>query len=117
MTESKITLHGQEYPVAFNLQTIINFEDITGHSIFGDDLTTMKSRIAMIMAAVLSADDKTALSINDIVGAKDWQATIEIIAAYAIVDGMSSDFFKIPEIEKKADETEALTEGEEQPKN
>lgn len=116
MTESKITLHGQEYPVAFNLQTIINFEDITGHSIFGDDLTTMKSRIAMIMAAVLSADDKTALTINDILGNKDWQATTEIIAAYAIVDSMSSDFFKIPEIEKNADEAEA-PEGEDQPKN
>lgn len=116
MTESKITLHGQDYPVAFNLQTIINFEDIAGHSIFGDDLTTIKSRIAMIMAAVLSADEKTALTINDILGNKDWQATTEIIAAYAIVDSMSSDFFKIPEIEKNADEAEA-PEGEDQPKN
>lgn len=116
MTESKITLHGQDYPVAFNLQTIINFEDIAGHSIFGDDLTTIKSRIAMIMAAVLSADEKTALTINDILGNKDWQATTEIIAAYAIVDSMSSDFFKIPEIEKNADEAEA-PEGEDHPKN
>lgn len=116
MTESKITLHGQDYPVAFNLQTIINFEDIAGHSIFGDDLTTIKSRIAMIMAAVLSADENTALTINGILGSMDWQATTEIIAAYAIVDSMSSDFFKIPEIEKNADEAEA-PEGEDQQKN
>lgn len=116
MTESKITLHGQDYPVAFNLQTIINFEDIAGHSIFVDNLTTMHSRVAMIMAAVLSADEETALTINGILGNKDWQATTEIIAAYAIVDSMASDFFKIPEMEKNADKTEA-SEGEDQPKN
>ena len=116
MNESKITLHGQDYPVAFNLQTIINFEDIAGHSIFGDNITTMKSRVAMIMAAVLSADEETALTINGILGNKDWQATTEIIAAYAIVDSMASDFFKIPEMEKNADKTDA-PEGEDQPKN
>lgn len=116
MTESKITLHGQDYPVAFNLQTIINFEDIAGHSIFVDNLTTMHSRVAMIMAAVLSADEDTALTINGILGNKDWQAATEIIAAYAIVDSMASDFFKIPEMEKNGDETEA-PEGEDHPKN
>ena len=118
MKEIKIKLHGKEYPVVFNLQTIINFEEIAGRSIFSDNLTTMKSRIALIMAAVLSADDKTDLTIEGIVGEKDWQATTDIIAAYTTIDALSSEFFKIPEIEKANDEAEASeTQEGEQAKN
>lgn len=106
MTEKNITLHGKQYPVIFDLQTIMNFEEITGHSIFGDNLSTMKSRIAIIMSAVLSADEKTDITIEAIVGDKDWQTAKDIIAAYVTIDALATEFFKIPDIEKQADEAE-----------
>ena len=106
MTEKTITLHGKQYPVCFDLQTIMNFEEITGHSIIGDNLSTMKSRIAIIMSAVLSANPDTDLTIETVVGGKDWQTAKDIIAAYVIIDALAADFFKIPDIEKQADEAE-----------
>lgn len=106
MTEKEITLHDKEYPVCFDLQTIMNFEEITGHSIFGDDLSTMKSRIVIIMSAVLSANPDTDLTIEAIMGDKDWQTAKDIIAAYVIIDALAADFFKIPDIEKQPEITD-----------
>ena len=122
MTEKEITIQGKQYPVQFDLQTIMNWEEMNdGQSIFSDKFTSMKSRVALIMSAALSADPDTKLTVETILGNKDWEAAKEIIAAYNVVDSLASVFFKLTPGEKKEAEAEAAqqadTPEEERPKN
>ena len=58
MTKKEITINGKQYPVIFDMQTIMNFEEVTGgKSFFTENLTTLKNRIALIIAAVTAADE------------------------------------------------------------
>lgn len=119
MKQNTITIQGNEYPVQYDLQTILNFEEIVEHSIFTDNLTTTKSRIALIMAAVLSADKDTDLTIASMMGDKSWDAAKQILTAYMTIDSMAADFFKIPQVESDIAEAEKQEqdENEKQPKN
>ena len=120
MKQKEITIQGKQYPVVFDLQTMMNFEEITnGQSFFGANLETLKSRVAIIAAAAISADEKTDLTVEAILGDKDYKAMQQIIAAYNIVMTLASVFFPIPEIEKKniPEQPAEETEGDEKPKN
>ena len=102
MTQKEITIQGKQYPVVFDLQTMMNFEEITnGTSFFGANLETLKNRVAIIAAAAISADDKTDLTVEKILAAKDFEAMRQIIEAYNIVMTLAGEFFNVPEIEKK----------------
>lgn len=102
MTQKEITINGKQYPVVFDLQTMMNFEEITnGASFFAAPLDTLKNRVAIIAAAAISADDKTDLTVEAILGDKDYKAMQQIIAAYNIVMTLAGEFFPIPKIEKK----------------
>jgi hypothetical protein len=77
-------------------------------------------RMALIMAAVLSADENTSLTIEGMVGQKDWEAVKEIITAYGIIMNLANDFFHIPEVVKQSEEDESEGQKDdagEQPKN
>ena len=120
MTKKEITIKGKQYPVAFDMQTIMNFEEVTsGKSFFTENLTTLKNRIALIIAAVTAADEDTPLEVKDLVGSRSLDDVQEIIAAYNIIDALAAEFFKIPEIEKKNNPEPPAeeTEGEDKPKN
>lgn len=120
MTKKEITINGKQYPVIFDMQTIMNFEEVTsGKSFFTENLTTLKNRIALIIAAVTAADENTSLEVKDITGNRSMAEVQQIIAAYAVIDSLAAEFFKIPEIEKKNNPEPPAeeTEGEEKPKN
>ena len=119
MTQKEITINGKQYPVVFDLQTMMNFEEITnGTSFFGAPLETLKNRVAIIAAAAISADDKTDLTVEAILCDKDYKAMQQIIEAYNVVMTLAADFFPIPEIEKKNNpEPEPKPEDEEGAKN
>ena len=120
MTQKEITINGKQYPVVFDLQTMMNFEEITnGTSFFGAPLDTLKHRVAIIAAAAISADDKTDLTVEAILGDKDYKAMQQIIAAYNIVMTLAGEFFPIPEIEKKNNPEPPAEEqsDDEKPKN
>ena len=120
MTQKEITINGKQYPVVFDLQTMMNFEEITnGTSFFGAPLDTLKNRVAIIAAAAaFSADDKTDLTVEAILGDKDYKAMQQIIAAYNIVMTLAGEFFPIPEIEKKNNtEPPAEEQADDKPKN
>ena len=118
MTQKEITINGKQYPVVFDLQTMMNFEEITnGTSFFGAPLDTLKHRVAIIAAAAISADDKTDLTVEGILGNKDYEAMQQIIKAYNVVMSLASEFFPIPEIEKKNNPEQEQPEGEDKPKN
>ena len=101
MNQKEITINGIQYAVVFDMKTIMNFEEITnGQSFFSASFETMKNRVAVIAAAVFSADEKTDLTVEKILGDNDYKAVQQIIAAYNIIMTLAGEFFNIPQIEK-----------------
>lgn len=102
MKIAEITIAGTKYPIVFNLQTMLSYEEVSGASFFaGTD--TLKARIALIIAAALSADEKTTLTVEKITGAGDLAAVREITAAYKAVNELAAEFFELPAVEKQAE--------------
>ena len=99
MTQKEITINGKTYPVVFTMDTMMNFEEIADKSFFETDLKRLKDRLAIIMAAVITADDKTTLTVEELRGNGDLEAVQQIIAAFNIVMEASTEFFKIPAVE------------------
>lgn len=122
MKQKEITIHGKQYPVAFDLQTLLNYEENSGHSFFNIDFEhiSLNDRINIIHAAVKSADMNTDLTIEDIKGEKSFDDMSAILAASNTVVILSTDFFPVPEIEKQNNpepEQPEQTEGDEKQKN
>ena len=114
MIKKEITIAGVQYPVQFDLDTIMLFEEIVEHSFFADEFKTLKSQMALTVAAALSADKDTKLTVDVMLGAKDVTAYTEAVTAYTQVMEMAGDFFKIPSVEPK---DEKPADDEEKPKN
>ena len=111
----EITIGGKQYHVAFDMQAIINFEEITGRSFFASDFATLTDKVAVIVSAALSADKKTSLTVDDVLGNKDWEACKQIFSAFNIISDEMTAFFPVPEIEKQANPEPAKEEDD--PKN
>ena len=101
MTQKEITINGKTYPIVFTMDTMMNFEEIADKSFFDTDLKRMKDRMAIIMAAVITANEKTTLTVDDLRGSGDFEAVQQIIAAFNTVMEASTEFFKIPAVEPK----------------
>ena len=120
MTTKEITIQGKQYPVEFTMQTMMNFEKITsGKSFFKANFEILEDRIAIIAAAVFTADENTDITVDAILGKKDWQAVQQIIEAFNVVAEVMEPFFKIPEIEKQNNPEPPAEEqaDEDKPKN
>ena len=118
MTNKEISIAGKQYPVAFDMQTMMNFEEIANKSFFESKFNTINDRVALIAAAVFTADKDSDITIEAIIGNKDWEAVKQIIAAFAVVSEVMQPFFPVPEIEKKNEpEQQEQTEGDDKPKN
>ena len=101
MTQKEITINGQNYPIVFNMQTILNFEEISNKSFFGEDFNKLKDRIALIISAVLAADKNTTLTIDEMIQTDSFAVVQEVFTAYAIVMELANEFFKVPDVEPK----------------
>lgn len=118
--KKEITIAGVQYPVTFDFQTLLNFEQITNSSFFDTTFNKTVDRMALIMAAVLTADEDTKLTVDLLKGKGDWDAVKDIIAAYGVVMDLASAFFHVPEVVKQAEERESEGQKDdtgEQPKN
>ena len=104
MNTKEITINGKKYPVVFNMKTILGYEQISGKSFFGEDFSKMSERLALIVAAVISADSKADISIDDMMNADRMELVQEILTANTIVIGMVNEFFKTPDVEPKQEE-------------
>ena len=102
----EITINGKTYPVVFNMKTILGYEQISKKSFFGEDFSKMSERLALIVAAVISAGGKEELSIDDMINADTMELVQEILTAYTVVIGMVNEFFKTPDVEPKPNEEE-----------
>lgn len=111
MNETKeITINGIKYPVAFNMKTIISYEEIADKSYFDSNFGKTTERIALIVAAVLTADEKSKIKVEDVMGNSDLDAVKQISEAFLIILNMSTEFFGIPSV--VAEEQPELTEEE-----
>ena len=117
MQQKEITIDGKTYPVVFNLKTMMNFEEITGKSFFGESFDGFKERIALIISAVLAADEKADITVEQMTSAETWQQAQDIIKAYVAVMELSAKFFNIPEVEPKDEKPAEEAEDEEKAKN
>lgn len=122
MNKKEITINGVNYPVVFTMDTLMNFERIVKKSFFESDLKTLVDRMALIFAAVVTADKETKLTIEIMKGNNDMEAIRQIIAAYLIVAEMMDKFFEVPEVVKKTENSEKADQPEpqkesESPKN
>ena len=120
MITKDITIAGVQYPVTFEFQTLLNFEQITNSSFFDTTFNKTVDRMALIMAAVLTADEDSKLTVELLKGKGDLDAVKDIIAAYGVVMDLASEFFHIPEVVKQSEEEEAEGQKDdagEQPKN
>lgn len=103
MKQNIVTFNGVNYPVVFDLLTLSNFEEITDKGFFEANLNKINNRMAIVMAAVLSADKDTKLTIEEMRGKESFEDYKQIIEAYNVVMTLANDFFKIPEVEKSKD--------------
>lgn len=118
MNTKEITINGQQYPVVFTMDTLMNFERIVSKSFFETDFKTLVDRMALIIAAVLTANEKTTLTVEAMKGNGNLEAVQQIIAAYAVVAELMGEFFEVPEVVKKAEaEEHQPAEGDEKSKN
>ena len=119
MKTTNITIAGKQYQVQFDFQTLLNFEQITKKAFFETNFAMIVDRMAIIMAAVLSSDEDSKLTVEILKGNGDYNAVKEIIAAYTVVMELAGEYFKVPEVvkESEAKETEGQGDNDEQPKN
>lgn len=112
MKQKEITINGKKHPVVFNMKTIMNYEEVTnGKSFFDEKFATLKSRIALIISAALSANEDTTLTVEELTGNQDLKAVQEIINAQAVIMPLVTDFFAIPKIVEE-DSQQKEEEGE-----
>ena len=105
MITKEITLQGKTYPVVFTMKTILNFEEITSKTFFGDSLSKLTDRIAITIAAVLAANEKADINVEDLTDL-DWDGIQELLTAFSVVTDLSYDFFKIPRVIETPQKTE-----------
>ena len=117
MTQKKeITIGAVQYPVEFTFQTLLNFEQITKKSFFETGFDMITDRIALVAAAVYAADEKTKLTVEDIMGTRDLKTIQDITAAFVIVMDLMNEYFEIPKVVQAADAGEDEN-GDDKPKN
>lgn len=104
MTERKITIDGKEYPVVFNMSTLIAFEQTADRSFFGEQFDKLYTRVILVFAAMFAADETITTSV--LLNSKDWQG---ITKAFNDVMEMAREFFNLPEVVKKAEAEENST--------
>jgi len=117
MKTKEITINGVNYPIVCTMDTLMNFESIVNKSFFETDFKTLKDRMALIIAAVITADEHTDLTAEAMKGGNDLNAVKQIIAAYNIVAALMGEFFELPEVVKQAEESEQPDDPDEKPKN
>ena len=106
MITKEVILKEKKYPVAFNMQTILGYEEIAGKPFFGQSLEMMTDRIALLCAAILSADEKNDIDIKELLTTKDKNLILEIALAATVVIKMVNDFFASDDDKKDGDGTQ-----------
>lgn len=103
--ERTVTIDGKEYPVRFNMSTLIAFEQTADKSFFGENFDKLYSRVILVWAAMFAADEN--ITTDVLLKSKDWQG---ITQAFNTVMEMAAEFFKVPKIITDAEAKETTTD-------
>ena len=122
MKQKEVTINGVQYPVVFTLDTLFGVEEIIGGSFFEANFGTLKNRMALVLAAIYSADDKADISVEALKAMEPMQMIRDITAAFVTVSEAMNEFFKIPAVEQQNEPEEPQpsfeeSQGEEKAKN
>ena len=117
MITKEITIAGKTYPIDFTMKTIMKFEEIVDKSFFDCNFSKTSDRMALIYAAVATANEKHDLTIEKMAGDMGLQAVRDVIAAFGIVMNLANEFFELPKVTQEEDKDDEPKEGEEKPKN
>ena len=122
MKQKEVTINGVQYPVLFTLDTLFGVEDIIGGSFFEANFGTLKNRMALVLAAIYSADDKADITVDALKAMEPLKMIQDVTAAFIAVSELMNEFFRIPEAEKQNEPEEPQpsfeeSQGEEKPKN
>ena len=122
MSKKEVTINGVQYPVVFTLDTLFGVEDILGGSFFEANFGTLKNRMALVLAAIYSADDKADITVDALKAMEPLKMIQDVTAAFVAVSELMNEFFRIPETEKQNEPEEPQpsfeeSQGEEKPKN
>ena len=108
-----ITIDGKEYPVRFNMSTLIAFEQTSNNTFFKENFDKLYSRVILVFAAMFAADEN--ITTDVLLKSNDWQG---ITQAFNTIMEMAAEFFKIPKIVADAEAKETTTDkGEKAEKN
>ena len=106
--ERTITIDGKEYPVRFNMSTLIAFEQTADKSFFGENFDKLYSRVILVFAAMFAANEN--ITTDVLLKSKDWQG---ITTAFNTIMEMAAEFFKVPKIITDAEAKETTTDKQE----
>lgn len=108
MKQKEITFLEKTYPVAFTVKTMTAFEDITGKSFFDpkNKLKKLGDKAVLLFCAIIAADPKAGIKLDDILDSDKVEAVNDIINAFNVINELAAEFFHIPAIEPQPEPTE-----------
>lgn len=110
----EITINGKQYPVEFNMTTVLTYEEIVDQSFFGEKFVKFKNQAALVLSAVFAADEKTDIELEELLQAESLN---DVQVAFVEVMEMAAQFFKVPKVAEKEEAEEAAKAGEGAAKN
>lgn len=106
MKQKEITINGRQFPVAFTMKTMIGYEGIANNEFFGETFEKLSGKIALIMAAILAADENADITADELMNADNFETVKDVIEAYKVVMDLAAEFFERPEVEPKPEPAE-----------
>ena len=106
MKQKEIKIGETTFPVAFTVKTMMGFEDITGKTFFGESFKTIGSKTALVFAAIIAADEKADITLDQLINADKVQTLNDIGNAFTTVNELADEFFDIPKVEPQPEPAE-----------
>ena len=81
---------------------MVGYEEIVGKGWFSTEWADVKlrERMALVVAAILAANEKSKISADDLLAIDSMDGMKELLEASNTVMELSTEFFKLPEVEK-----------------
>ena len=104
MKQKEITINNKKFNVVFTMKTMMGYENITGRSFFGESFEKISDKIALVMAAILAANNDADITLEEMMNAETVEKMNQVIEAGKAVMELAGEFFKIPKVEPKPKE-------------
>lgn len=93
--KTTITILGEEINIAFNVQVEIVYEEISGETFSIDSLAKMKNSVALYMAAIITANPDTNITVERLMKEASGKEIATI--STAVINAMS-EWMEVPKV-------------------